>query len=346
MNSKRAKLIGKRQFVIEEVPFPKVNGNPIIKVTHVGVCGSDLHHWEEGNGAEQGGMVLGHEYTGIIEDPGNSGFSRGDRVLGYTQNTKDEPCGWCENCLKGDFDNCSNRTVKIALGCEPEHPGAYSEYITWYPGSIFKLPDNVGSEEAAVIEPAAVALHAVGTSRIHTGDKVLIIGGGIIGLCVAEWARSFGAEKIVMTEVNADKRKRIDSLNIVDRLFAADDVELSSKLEAEAPYGYDLFFDCVTIEEPLNMAVSLLKRGGTGIIIGLNFHPVKVDLLEVVNFQKRLQGSKGHTPDDFRAVMRAIADGRMDLKKYITRRFPLDEVQSQFEDMKRSGNDIKAMICF
>ena len=77
LNSKRAKLIGKRQFVIEEVPFPKVNGNPIIKVTYVGVCGSDLHHWEEGNGAEQGGMVLGHEYTGIIEDPGNSGFSRG-----------------------------------------------------------------------------------------------------------------------------------------------------------------------------------------------------------------------------------------------------------------------------
>ena len=346
MNTKRARLVDKKKFVIEEVPFPAVNGNPVIKVTHVGVCGSDVHHWEEGTGADQGGLVLGHEYTGVIEDPGTSGLQKGQRVVGYTQNPEKEACGWCENCLKGDFEHCTNRVVKVALGCEPEHPGAYSEYVTWYPSAVWPLPDNVTNEEAAMIEPAAVGFHAVGLSEIKPGDKVLVLGGGIIGLCVAEWARTFGAEKIIMTELNPKKREMIESFGLVDKVMAADDPDLREKLAAEAPGGYDLFFDCVALEQPLNMAIGLLKRGGTGVLVGVAFHPVSVDLFETVVFQKRLQGSKGHTPADFKAVLRAMAAGKLDMKKYVTRRIALDDVQATFEDMKRTGTDIKVMICF
>lgn len=344
MLTKRAKLIGKQKFVVEQVPFSKVNGNPIVKVTHVGVCGSDVHYWEEGECTDQGGVVLGHEYTGIIEDPGISVFQKGDRILGYTQNPYAEHCGWCEKCLNGKFEQCTNRIVRIALGCEPEHPGAYSEYLTWYPSAMWKLPDNVDSDEAALVEPAAVALHAVGLSEIRPGAKVLVIGGGIIAQCIAEWARTFGAEKIVMTEMNPTKIQKIREFGVVDVVLKADDPELKEKLIARAPEGYDLFFDVVAAEKPLNLAISLLKRGGIGVLVGLSFHPVKVDLYQTVVFQKRLQGSKGHTPEDFKAVLRALAAGKINLKKYISRRITLDDVQQTFESIKQSGDDFKVLI--
>lgn len=346
MKTKRARLVGKQEFIIEEVPFPKVNGNPIVKVTHVGVCGSDIHYWEEGIGTEGEGIVLGHEYAGIIEKSGISGLKEGQRVVGYTQNPEKESCGWCENCQKGDFDHCTNRLVKIALGCEPEHPGAYSEYITWYPGAIYPLPETVSNEEAAMIEPAAVGLHAVGLSGIRPGDKVLILGGGIIAMCVAEWARIYGAGEIVLTELNKEKLEKIRSFGVVDKALDADAPDLKERLENEAPDGFDIFFDCIAVEKPLNMAVRLLKRDGIGILVGVNFHPVKFDLYETVVFQKRLQGSKSHTPDEFKAVLRAMASGKLDMKKYVSRRVDLEDIQSVFEEIRHNGNDFKVIIEF
>lgn len=346
MLTKRARVTGPRNLVIEEAPFPRVNGNPIIKVTHVGICGSDIHCWNEGSEQERGGLILGHEYTGIIQEPGSSAFKKGDRVVGYTQNSFAESCGWCSECLKGCFDNCSNRVVKVSLGMEAEHPGAYSEYITWYPSSIYPLPKQVSSEEAALIEPAAVALHAVELSEIRPGATVLILGGGIIGLCVAEWARTFGAEKIVITDMNKIKLEKIRTMDLVDYAFAADDPNLEETLRAQAPCGFDLFFDCVTLEKPLNMGIRLLKRGGIGVIVGLTFHPLSVDLYETVIFQKRLQGSKGHTPDDFKTVIRALAAGKLNLKKFISRKIKLEDVQETFEEIKKTNDDIKVLIEF
>lgn len=345
MKTKRARIIGKRQFQIETVDFPKVNGSPVIRVTHVGICGSDVHIWEVGDSAGKD-IVLGHEYTGVVEDQGNTSLKKGDRVVGYTQNPENKSCGYCPACLKGDFANCTNRTVKIALGCHVAHPGAYSEYVTWYPSAMYRLPDNVTNEEAALIEPAAVGLHAVGLSEIKPGAKVLVLGGGIIGLCVADWARTYGAEKIVMTELNKEKIKRIKGFRVVDAIYEADDPELQAKLRAEVPEGYDIIFDCVALEGPLNMSLKLLKRDGSCVLVGLNFHKVPVDVYELVVFQKRIQGSKGHVPDDFKAVLQALETGKLNLKKYITKKIGLDEVQAAFEDIKRNGNDIKVLIEF
>ncbi len=351
MQCKRARLIGEKQFQLETVEFPKVNGNPIIKVTHVGICGSDVHFWEDGNASGKD-VVLGHEYTGIVEDPGTTGLKKGDRVVGYTQNPGNDPCGCCPACLAGNFAECPNRVVQVSLGCSTKHPGAYSEYVTWYPSGVYKLPDQVASDEAALLEPLAVGYHALKLSGIRSGAKVLILGGGIIGLGVAEWASVFGAEKIVMTELSAPKRERIEKLHVVDRLYAADDPDLEEKLLAEAPGGYDLVFDCVSLSAPFNMGLRLLRRGravedgGTCVVVGVNFKPISMDIYETVVFQKRILGSKGHTPDDFKAVLRALAAGKLALKKYITRRIRLEQVQETFEHLKAGGDDIKVLIEF
>ena len=345
MQCKRARLVDERRFTVETVEFPQVNGTPIIKVSHVGICGSDVHFWEDG-AASGKDLVLGHEYTGVIVEPGNSGLKKGQRVVGYTQNPGGDYCGWCEECRKGNFAACANRVVQVSLGCSTRHPGAYSEYVTWFPSGMFPLPDHVGSDEAALTEPMSVGFHAMGLSGIRPGDKVLILGGGIIGLGVAEWANIFGAGKIVMTELSNPKRERIRSYQLVDGLYAADDSALEEKLRAEAPNGYDLVFDCVALEGPFNMGLKLLKRGGTCVAVGVSFKPISMDIYETVVFQKRIQGSKGHTPEDFKAVLRAISAGKLNLKKYITRRTRLDDIQSTFEGIKDGGDDIKVLIEF
>lgn len=342
MEYKRAVLYGDRQVRIETAEFPKVNGNPIIKVTHVGICGSDVHYWEEGGRFL--GVVSGHEYTGVIEDPAGTPYQKGDRVVGYTQNPKNEPCGYCPSCLTDDFAHCTNRIVKIGVGSELEHPGAFSEYITWFPSGMFPLPDAISNREAALIEPAAVALHAISLSEMRPGDRVLVLGGGIIGQCCAEWARMHGAGMIAITETNHRKMERIREYGIVDHVLDGRAADLEQQLQDLAPGGFDLFFDCVAIAGPVNTAIRSLRRGGTGVLVGVSFAPLEIDYYSTVVFQKRLQGSKGHVPTDFLGVLAALEHKKLDLAKYITHTARLDDLQGTYERIKKQGDDIKIIV--
>ena len=342
MLMKQAVWTGDRQVEIRQVPMPQVNGSPIIRVTDVGICGSDVHFWEEGS--QHLGVHAGHEYSGVIYDPGTSGLKKGDRVVGYTQNPKNESCGRCPHCLRGDFAHCENRIVKIGIGSEPEHPGAFAEYVSWFPSGVFLLPDSVSNEEAALIEPAAVALHAMSLSEMKPGANILILGGGIIGQCVAEWARMYGAGTIVLTETNPKKISFIRNAGIVDHVLNGLDPDVETQINALLPGGMDLFFDCVALESPFNMAIRNLKRGGTGVLVGVSMHPVSFDYYSTVVYQKRLQGSKGHVPADFQAVLAALTHGTIHLEKYITRRIRLDDLQQGFERIREQGDDVKVLV--
>ena len=342
MLMKQAVWTGDRQVEIRQVPMPQVNGSPIIRVTDVGICGSDVHFWEEGS--QHLGVHAGHEYSGVIYDPGTSGLKKGDRVVGYTQNPKNEPCGRCPHCLRGDFAHCENRIVKSGIGSEPEHPGAFAEYVSWFPSGVFLLPDSVSNEEAALIEPAAVALHAMSLSEMKPGANILILGGGIIGQCVAEWARMYGAGTIVLTETNPKKISFIRNAGIVDHVLNGLDPDVETQINALLPGGMDLFFDCVALESPFNMAIRNLKRGGTGVLVGVSMHPVSFDYYSTVVYQKRLQGSKGHVPADFQAVLAALTHGTIHLEKYITRRIRLDDLQQGFERIREQGDDVKVLV--
>ncbi|MEI3340377.1 MAG: zinc-binding dehydrogenase [Eubacterium sp.] len=342
---KRARLVGKQQFAVETIDFPEVNGSPIVKVKHVGICGSDLHYWDLGD-SDGKDLVLGHEYTGIVVDPGNSDFEIGDKVVGYTQNPKNDYCGTCPACLAGDYDNCRKRAVYVSIGCHPVHPGAYSEYVTWYKNAFFKIPEGVSMEQATLTEPFAVGLHAVELGGVKAGMSVLILGGGIIACAIAEWCRLHGASIIHMTEISESKRLQIKEFGIVDRVYKADDPKLADNLRASVPDGYDIVFDALALSEPLNMGLKLLRRDGTCVMVGVNFNKILVDVYETVVFQKKIQGSKGHTPECFHAVLKAIECGAIDTEKYITSRTSIDNVQSAFERTKRENSDFKVLIDF
>ncbi|KAA8679073.1 zinc-dependent alcohol dehydrogenase [Clostridium sp. HV4-5-A1G] len=342
---KYAVLAGNEKFEIKEGEL-RVKKNPIIKVTHVGVCGTDLSYWKDGENYKD--VVIGHEYSGIIEEPGTTDlFKKGDRVVGYTQNVQNEPCGRCENCIRGDFDNCINRKVITWKGGEINHPGAYSQYTTWFPNSIYKLPDNVLNEEAALIEPFTVSLHAAILTEVKPGDKVIILGGGIIGLGVAEWVRIFGAAEITITEINTEKIEVIKKYKVADHVIKADVKDLNEQLWAASDGGYDIVFDCAGVASALNAGIKALKKEKKKKItcIALPHSDLLLNYRDIVLREIIMKGSKGHTPEEFKAVINAVENNRIKLKKYISKKIKFENLQQGFEELKeRGGLETKAII--
>ena len=342
---KSAVLAGTEKFIFRDEVL-RVRSNPIIKVTHVGVCGTDLNSWKEGD--HHKGLVLGHEYAGIVEDPGDSGlFQRGDRVAGYTQNVFQEPCGHCDSCLDGDAASCNNRIVQTWKGGDLTHPGAYSEYTTWFPRSIYPLPDNITSEEAALIEPFTVGLHAVSMADIQKGDKILVLGGGIIGLTVAEWVRGYGVAEVVVTEMNEAKVDIIAGLGVADHVLPAGSPDIEARLQTLTPGGYDVVFDCVGHASAINIGIAALKKEFYKKFVGVGLpHDLQaINYRDLVLRQVVFRGSKGHSFQEFERTATAMAKKEINVGKYISKRIKFSKLQEGFEELKAGrGVDTKAIV--
>lgn len=176
-------ISGVKSFKLEERSCPEKRKDKVVfKVNKCGICGSDLHYFVNG---EPKGLVMGHEFSGVIVDPGDrSDLKVGDRITALPLS----PCGKCDACKSGNPQYCIN-TWTHATGLSLENSGAYSEYSSCYSNMARLIPEEVTDEEAAMVEPAAVSLHAVKLADIMVGDKVLIVGGGVIGLLASEFAK-------------------------------------------------------------------------------------------------------------------------------------------------------------
>ena len=347
MKNTYAMLSDDKKFDFVEEDF-HVNGSPIVKVTNVGVCGTDMAWWK--SGSQHKGIILGHEFSGVVTDPGISRLSVGDRVTGYTQNVKNEFCGHCERCRAGDFEHCTNREVKTWKGGEINHPGAYSQYTTWFPGSFYVLPETVSNEEGALVEPMTVSLHAVLLTGIRPGDKVLVLGGGIIGCGAAEWARYFGAETVAITEIVPEKIEIIKKFQCADHVIKADAQDLFEQYEEISNGGFDVVIDCCGVGPAVNGALAhafkkdvRARKCFTSIALTKADFPISYN--DVVLKEITWKGSKGHFPSEFAMVLRLIGANRLNVKKYITKRIAFKDIQAGFEELlKEQGTPGKAMI--
>ena len=182
-----------KQFEIKEIEEPKKEeGKVLIDVIKTGICGSDIHYWVSG---EPKGLIMGHEFCGKVVDPGDRlDLEVGDRVTALPIS----PCGECEACKKGEVQYCS-KTWSQAVGLSLENPGGLTKRISVRSDMVIKVPDKMRDEEVAMVEPTAVGLHAAHLGRIAVGDNVLVIGGGIIGLVSAMFAKLEGASKVILT---------------------------------------------------------------------------------------------------------------------------------------------------
>ncbi|HHW40662.1 MAG TPA: alcohol dehydrogenase catalytic domain-containing protein [Syntrophomonadaceae bacterium] len=331
-------LAGERQLSVIETEEPKSEGEKvIISVAKVGICGSDIHLWEKG---ERVGLVMGHEFSGKVVDPGGckDKFRVGDRVTVIPLNN----CGECVNCKNGKINMCLNG---LAACPGITAPGAYAEYYAARPDMVRKLPDNVSDEEGAMIEPTAVALHAVRLAGVKPGDKVLITGGGIIGLLCAMWARAAGASYIALTETNPLRRDNALKMGDVSEVFDATDKDLVNKLREASKGGFDQALECAAVAPAVNTAIQALRHGGKMVLVGVNYSLVPIYTLLAVLHELEIKGVIGYLPYEFDLCIELMGKKAINVERFVSRTVGFDGVQEAFERLVSQNNpDVKVLV--
>jgi 2-desacetyl-2-hydroxyethyl bacteriochlorophyllide A dehydrogenase len=320
-----------------EAPVNKKN-EVLIDIIRTGICGSDLHYWYLG---QPKGLVMGHEFCGTVVDPGDrEDLKVGDRVTALPIS----PCGKCPACLSGNVQYCPE-TWSQATGLSLTNPGGLSKRVAVRCDMVIKVPDNVSSEEAAMTEPLAVGLHAVHLADIKVGDKVLVIGGGIIGLVSSMFAKIEGATYVAISETNPKRGEKAVSLNVADEWLDARDEKFQEKLREKSGFGFDVVIDCSGNSKAVNSAIVAVRPGGTVVLVGVSMLPIEFNSVTAVMKELTLKGAIAYKYDEFKVCLDLMSHKQIDAKKFLSKVVSLDETQAAYEELTSGESDaIKIMI--
>jgi 2-desacetyl-2-hydroxyethyl bacteriochlorophyllide A dehydrogenase len=310
-------------------------GEVQLAVSFTGLCGTDMHiiHGSM-DGRVTTPLVFGHEMSGIVEEIGADveGWSVGDRVTVM-------PLQWdgsCPACLAGHRHICQNLDF---VGIDS--PGSLQQRWNVRAEWLIRLPDDMPLDIAALSEPTAVAVHDVRRSELRPGDKVVVIGGGPIGLLIASVARHFGAEVAVIELVPA-RRAQIAALGFatLDPHVTNQDAWVDRWTEGA---GADVVFEVSGAAAAVLGATSLAKVRGTIVVVAIHPTPRPIDLQRVFWRELRLLGARVYERRDFDTAVELLADGVIPTQLLITKIVPLSQVQSAFDDLEQ-GNALKILV--
>jgi (R,R)-butanediol dehydrogenase / meso-butanediol dehydrogenase / diacetyl reductase len=331
---------GVRQVPIEDVPDPSPGPRDIVlEVKACGICGSDLHTYAQGMLAEEG-QVMGHEFSGAVVEVGPEveGIAVGDRVTGLPI----QPCGDCRQCLEGRAHLCETWTRRsVGYGI----PGAFAERL-WIPqavlgGNVHKLPDELAFEDAALVEPLAVGVHAVGQADPGPGDVALVLGLGTIGLQVAQVLLARGVEQVIGADLSPMRRSVARELGVT--AVAGGDLGAAVP-EAAGFRPIDVVFEATGAAQLVQGAFEIVRPAGTVVLIALYEERAELDPTIIVQKEITVRGSAIYTPDEFHEAIELLASGRAKGQPLITHRWPLEALGEAFEAQLEKNSAIKVMI--
>lgn len=320
-------------------------GDLLIRIKHVGVCGSDLHAFD-GDGkrareSKEGYHILGHEGAGIVEGIGEGveGFQIGDRVALEPGST----CGQCEYCKQGLYNLCPD--VKF-LSVGGQRDGILTEYAVHPAGLCFKLPDNVTTLQGALIEPLAVGLHAAEIGNAKIGMDCVIFGSGCIGLVTLLALRARGVSRIAVVDVvdiRLEKAKQLGADLIINSI---DEDVIEVIREWTGGRGADIAFDASG--NPIAIATTLytLKRAGTIVLVGNPSGPMPPEF-NLMYFASREMTMKGvfRYRNIYKMAIQAVASGALPVEKIPDAIYPFEQTQKAFDDsIDNKAQIVKAVI--
>ena len=297
------------------------SGKSLVRVTAVGLCGSDLHWFGEGgigDAALTKPLVLGHEIGGVLE----GGPQHGRRVAVDPA----QPCGQCEECHDGNRNLC--RLVRFAG--HGGHDGGLREFISWPAALLHPVPDSFSDADAAMLEPLGVALHAMDLSRVRVGDTVAIVGCGPIGLCAVQLARVAGATQVVAVEPLRHRRAAAAQYG-ADVVLDASDEEVRTALdEATSGRGVDAVLEAAGNDAAVALAVHVARPGARVVLAGIPDQ-------DTMTFPAAAARRKGLTlklarrmQEMYPRAFRLVEQGRVDIRSLVTHTFPLDDIGEAF----------------
>jgi L-idonate 5-dehydrogenase len=326
MTMKAAVLHGARDIRIEPYPQPELHsGMVLLRIRRVGICGTDLHYYEHGYNATfvpDRPFILGHELTAEIAAvaEGVDTVKVGERV---TVNPA-RACGFCAYCKSGQINLCRKTIMLGSASTTPPTDGALAEFVTVRADQCHLLPGDMDDGIGAMMEPLSVALHAVRRAGTVSGKRVLVTGGGTIGLLAAMTARAFGAIPVAVSDIVSSRREKAIEIGADVALDPAAH-DLHDKVRELTGLGFDIIFEASGAPPALRAAFDLVRPGGTIVqigTVGTADIPIPVNQLMVkeINFRGSMRYG-----DTFDEAIRLVAAGRVDVRALINHVFPLKD---------------------
>ncbi|MBE0698770.1 MAG: alcohol dehydrogenase catalytic domain-containing protein [Anaerolineaceae bacterium] len=328
---------GERQISLGDcIPNPPKQGEVQIKISHCGLCGTDLHiyHGVMDRRVKMP-QIMGHEMSGTIAalGLGVEGYQIGDRVTVMPL----DPCGSCPACLAGHSHICHN--LKF-LGIDT--PGALQSLWTVPAHTLHRLPDTLSLAHGALIEPLAVACHDVRLGEVQPDDYVAVLGGGPIGMLVALVARQAGA-RVVLSEINPYRIELAQSLGFT--AVNPQETDLTTYInDHTSGAGADVVFEVTGSAAGAKMMTSLARTRGRIVVVAIFGKMPEVDLQCVFWRELKLRGVRVYESQDFEQAIALAAAGKLPLERLVTDVRPLDRLKTGFEDMEAGGSVMKILI--
>jgi L-iditol 2-dehydrogenase len=336
---KQAVMTAPGTIEFHDVERPEPNDEEVIMQTkRIGVCGSDIHVYHGLHPYTSYPVVQGHEVGGVVAAVGKNvtGLNVGDKITFMPQLT----CGECYPCQHELYHICEKLKV---MGFQTG--GAGQEYFALPVENVMKLPDSMSLDQAAMIEPIAVTVHALERGGGAEGKNVIVLGAGPIGNLTAQVAQASGAKSVMITDISPYKLEKARQCGIeitVNTLEKHFDDAITQYFGAEKA---DLLLECVGIESTMTDAVQFARKGSTIVIVGVFGKKPQVDLGLVQDKELSLVGTLMYQKADYERAIQLVAQGALKLDEMITHRFPFDQYLDAYHAIEESkGNYLKVMI--
>ena len=306
-----------------ETPEPEIGESDVlIAVRACGICGSDVHGMDGSSGRRQVPIIMGHEAAGVIAAVGAAveGWRTGDRVT-FDSTVS---CGGCHFCRAGHINLCDNRRV-LGVSCgEYRRHGAFADYVAVPQHILYRVPDGLPLEHAAMVEPVSVAVHAVELTPLALGATAVVIGAGMIGLFVVQVLRAAGAGKIIAIDLLEEKLELAKTLGADVGLSPEMDDVAARVAELTDGRGADVCVEVVGIGPTLEMSVSVLRKGGALTLVGNLTPKVPMPIQAIVTREITLYGSCASN-GEYPACLELIQRGAIQVAPLISALAPLSE---------------------
>jgi L-iditol 2-dehydrogenase len=331
-----------KRFAYEDAPMPQSGPQDVlVQVKACGICGSDVHGMDGSSGRRIPPLIMGHEASGVIAEVGEGvrGWTEGDRVtFDSTVYPLDD---WYTR--QGLYNLSEGRQV-LGVSCEDyRRHGAFAEYVSVPQHILYRLPDSVSFNQAAMVEPISVCLHALNLTPLQLHDSAVVVGSGMIGLFTVQLLRAAGCSQIIAIDLEDRKlemAKRLGATTVLNP--GRDDIPTRVRGLTEGR-GADVAFEAVGITATVKTAVESVRKGGTVTLIGNIAPSIELPLQWVVTRQIRLQGSCG-IRGEYPAVLGMIERGIIKVDDLISVTAPLVDGAKWFDRLYAQGNDLMKVI--
>lgn len=319
---------------VEERPIPRPGqGEVLVQVGSVGVCGSDVHYYDHGRIGPyvvDSPLILGHEAGGTVAElgPGVRGLTVGQRV----SLEPGVPCRNCVQCLAGRYNLCPD----VRFFATPPYDGAFAEYVVMPEAFVFAIPDSLSDDAAGLLEPLSVGVWACRRTEVGPESRVLVTGAGPIGLIAAQTARAYGARQVAITDINPTRLALAAELGITP-------IDVSSTSLDASGLEVDVLLECSGNQRATWDGVQVVARAGRVALVGMGGDEVTLPLARIQDHEITVTGAFRYA-NTWPTAIALAASGQVNLDRLVTGHYGLDEVEAALTAGRRDPGTIKAVV--